>query len=349
MAIRAAWPLCILLLLPLGSTGVFGQNVADSTNEVARLRSALVALKSGTRLRLQVEGGRLLEGKFLGLEDDALLLAIEQQSRTVPFAQAIGLWRLGRATKSGARKGAFIGGVGGAVGLGMLFYLAANLCDSEDCPQDNTSFAAWGAIIGLVFGAGAGALTGATVGAAFPQWRPVYLMRGRAGEPVRSREPGRQPPSGFGSASLFFGMAFDRSPDRAGGSFLARVNLMAHLTPHVALGPEIGYFEMKVKEATPAAGIVPTRRRSEAWQVTAALRYALRPEKLGPYGVVGAGYYNSHSLSYLGYHFGVGVSFSHPDRRFLLAAEWRWHANLQHLAGSKPRFMTILAGAGLLW
>ena len=131
--------------------------------------SSVNALEVGQRVRVRAADALSIEGVFLGLEGQDMLLRTigAEQARRVPVDRLEALWVRTRATRKGAKIGAITGGVLG-VGFGIL--IGEVLCNDEDCEADTVE-----AALGLgALGAIAGAIPGALIGYLVQGWSPVW-------------------------------------------------------------------------------------------------------------------------------------------------------------------------------
>jgi hypothetical protein len=122
---------------------------------------ALARLQPESMVRLETRGGRRVRGHFEGLTSNRVRVSFDGTGESVDLDRLTAAWVRGRHTKAGAI-------VGGAAGLGLGLYigLIANaLCETSDC--GNAYFLAPAIFIP------AGALVGAAVGAAIPNWRRI--------------------------------------------------------------------------------------------------------------------------------------------------------------------------------
>ena len=140
-----------------------------SAQAVPTRKSSVEALEAGQRVRVRAADALSIEGVFLGVEGQDMLLSTTgaEQALRVPVDRLEALWVRKRAT----RKGAFIGAItGGAVGVGFGLFIGEVLCNDADC-EANTLGAA--ALVGA-FGAGAGAAGGALIGYLVQGWSAVW-------------------------------------------------------------------------------------------------------------------------------------------------------------------------------
>lgn len=122
---------------------------------------ALARLHPESVLRIESQDGRRVQGRFEGLTSNSVRVSFDGTGESVDLDRLTAAWVRGRHTKAGAI-------VGGAAGLGLGVYigLIANaLCETSDC--GSAYFLAPAIFIP------AGALVGAAVGAAIPNWRRI--------------------------------------------------------------------------------------------------------------------------------------------------------------------------------
>jgi hypothetical protein len=137
-------------------------------------------IKIGSRVRVKAEGSgqRWVVGELLELRGDSVrLLTGDPPDESVAVAiRSLASFQRSSGQRSAAGKGALIGlGVGAAVGF-ILGFATDEEC-SGFCPAPDPSPAASGAIaavLGGLFGLGAGALIGRSIHA--EHWEPVRLV-----------------------------------------------------------------------------------------------------------------------------------------------------------------------------
>ena len=147
-----------------------------SAQAVPTRESSLDALEAGQRVRVRAADALSIEGVFLGLEGQDMLLSTTpaEQARRVPVDRLEALWVRKRATGKGAR----IGGITGAVlGVGLGILLDKTVLEHLDCGCgelcDSPSTFVVAGVFGA-FGAVAGAGTGALIGVLVRSWSPVW-------------------------------------------------------------------------------------------------------------------------------------------------------------------------------
>ncbi len=129
-------------------------------------------IKPGKVIRVRTQDGPRLEGRFLRMTPETLILVSAEAERTVPIVSIDSLWVRGNAAKTGA----IVGGVGlGALSFGFLAALCEGLSETGGCDE-------WDKVVGYgVAGAGVGALLGAGIGSAIRKWRLRYARQIKVG------------------------------------------------------------------------------------------------------------------------------------------------------------------------
>jgi hypothetical protein len=122
---------------------------------------ALARLHPESVVRVEAQGGRRVQGRFDGFSPTSLRVSFDGSGESVDLDQLTGVWVRRRHTKTGA----IIGGVGG-LGLGLFVgYIANALCETDDCGDAY--------LLAPALFIPAGALVGAAIGAAIPNWRRI--------------------------------------------------------------------------------------------------------------------------------------------------------------------------------
>ena len=143
-----------------------GVTVSPAGAQAARIDTqaaaeALARLHPETVVRIESRDGRRVQGRFDGVSPTSIRVSFDGSGESVDLAQLTAAWVRGRHTKAGA----IVGGVGG-LGLGLFVgYIANALCETDDC--GNAYLLAPALFIP------AGALVGAAIGAAIPNWRRI--------------------------------------------------------------------------------------------------------------------------------------------------------------------------------
>lgn len=128
---------------------------------------SLLRLKPGTTVRVETLALLKFDSALLRATGDTLVVAgAPGQQTNLPLRDLNAVWKRGRATKTGA----VIGGIVGAVGLGILGAFVGGIAEGEGA--DTT--AGSGAVYGAIGGAAGGALVGALIGSAIPKWHRCY-------------------------------------------------------------------------------------------------------------------------------------------------------------------------------
>jgi len=151
-----------LLLVGTTAAGIATSAVAQATRlDTQAAAEALARLHPESVLRIEAQGGRRVQGRFDGLSQSSIRVSFDGSGESVDLDQLTAVWVRGRHTKTGA----IVGGVGG-LGLGLFIgYIANALCETDNC--GNAYLLAPALFIP------AGALVGAAIGAAIPNWRRI--------------------------------------------------------------------------------------------------------------------------------------------------------------------------------
>jgi hypothetical protein len=122
---------------------------------------ALARLHPETVLRIESQDGRRVEGRFDGLSQTTLRVSFDGSGESVDLDALTAVWVRGRHTKAGAILGSAAG-----LGLGLYIGLVVNaLCETDDCGSAY--------LLAPALFIPAGALVGAAIGAAIPNWRRI--------------------------------------------------------------------------------------------------------------------------------------------------------------------------------
>ena len=151
-----------LRLLGIVFIGIPASAVAQATRiDTQAASEALARLHPETVLRIEAQDGRRVQGRFDGLSPTGIRVSFDGSGETVDLNHLTAVWVRGRHTKTGA----IIGGVGG-LGLGLFVgYIANALCETDDCGSAY--------LLAPALFIPAGALVGAAIGAAIPNWRRI--------------------------------------------------------------------------------------------------------------------------------------------------------------------------------
>jgi len=147
-------------LLFVGITA--GSAVAQGSRlDTQAASEALARLHPETVVRIESRDGRRVQGRFDGLSPTSIRVSFDGTGESVDLDRLTAVWVRGRHTKAGA----IVGGVGG-LGLGLFVgYVANALCETDDCGRAY--------LLAPALFIPAGALVGAAVGAAIPNWRRI--------------------------------------------------------------------------------------------------------------------------------------------------------------------------------
>ena len=151
-----------LLHVGIALIAVPASAVAQTTRiDTQAASAALARLHPESVVRIEAQGGRRVQGRFDGMSPTSIRVTFDGSGESVDLDQLTAVWVRGRHTKTGA----IVGGVGG-LGLGLFVgYIANALCETDDC--GNAYLLAPALFIP------AGALVGAAIGAAIPNWRRI--------------------------------------------------------------------------------------------------------------------------------------------------------------------------------
>jgi hypothetical protein len=325
----------------------------------------LSRLKPGQRIRVGTSASDTVEGGFVAVSEGRLVLDRAAIAKHLPAGAPIDtvrtVWVRDRNTKRVALTSGVIGGLAG----GILFgYMSRGLCDYEGCRDDWPGVA----LLGVVVGGGASALTGAVIGATVPRWRRVYSAEAPAhagGLSVSfvSLGDGASPSGRIGSASLHLG--YNRGLDSVapGGALGGSLRLMANLG-HVRPGLEGGRYALgghdfvtprgqrrdgdeSLLHFGPVVSVGPSRGRFQPYALAGVGLYdwkAIGPTAVDPQGES----LGSSRRSFLGGNLGGGVR-AHAARALSFELEGRWHTNLDDVGRRRLSVLTLNAGVTFDW
>jgi hypothetical protein len=151
-----------LLLVGITTAGIPASAVGQTRRiDTQAAAEALARLHPESVLRIEAHGGRRLQGHFDGLTQTSVRVSFDGSGESVDLDQLTAVWVRGRHTKAGA----ILGGAAG-LGLGLYIGLVVNaLCETDDC---GSAF-----LLAPALFIPAGALVGAAIGAAIPNWRRI--------------------------------------------------------------------------------------------------------------------------------------------------------------------------------
>ncbi len=152
--------LCLVTLIAVLPSAVWAQ--AAPTRE-----SSVDALEAGQSVRVRAAGALSIEGVFLGLEGQDMLLRATpaEQAQRIPVDRLEALWVRTRATKKGAVIGAISSGV---LGIAAAIYVSPG----ADLSSNSEALGFWLGVPALF--AGTGAVGGALIGSHFRGWSPAW-------------------------------------------------------------------------------------------------------------------------------------------------------------------------------
>ena len=159
--LASRFPLALVLLL-LAPRAVRAQ---DSVPSAASVLQPGVARRQ--LVRLTVEQVRVM-GRLTGLTATQVALGTDAGVRPIDLSAIDTVW----VPQSSAGRGALIGGLVGALALGVLGSVAvSDFCSNQSCNGDG---ALTGAAVGGAVGFAGGALVGALFGALSPRWKQRF-------------------------------------------------------------------------------------------------------------------------------------------------------------------------------
>jgi len=143
---------------------------SDGSAQAAPTRESSVdALETGQPVRVRAADALSIEGVFLGLEGQDMLLSVTpaEQAQRIPVDRLEALWVRTRATKKGAVIGAISGGVLGIAAVISVLYTGPGF---EISGSEALGF---GLLVPAFF-AGTGAVSGALIGSQVRGWSPAW-------------------------------------------------------------------------------------------------------------------------------------------------------------------------------
>jgi hypothetical protein len=286
-----------------------------------------VQVKRGTGVLV----GRLLEtsGQSLTLRTGLPGTGLEQ----LPLSDVMELSVRRRSADYGALVGGGIGFLGGSL-VGLTLCSISSGTTTGECVLITLG---GGGLIGL----GAAGL-GAFIGLAFPRWELLYdrILHGplalpsiQASEELREGEPMLE----LAQLGLFASSIFTLAEPAYAIGPGARVEALAQLSPHIAVGPEVAlHYLYESLEGRPV-------KRALA-SFGALMRAAPRPSELTPSVLVG---FSVHTEGQpVTYSVGVGADWTRLSG-IPLALELRWHQF--NVPWKDGRQLTLGAGTRLFW
>jgi hypothetical protein len=284
---------------------------------------------------------------------DAGNLYLADPDRVLPLNTVTDAWLQRRSTRSGGKVGAIVGGSAGAVTFGLGYAFLSALCES-DCGDTGAGDIAVATLIGGVLGGGAGYLIGSLIGASVPRWE--RLTETSAPPTVVGREVRRHP--GL-SAFNVMPMATRAAAQEDGIGGGVGIAYLSQLSRHVALGPEVAIYDVKVRTLTHEFPCGPpeeictfTREGGGSWSAGGLGRLGMGSDRaLEPYAVLGLGVYKfAYDLNLGGYSAGGGVRYRPGAGRIGVTGEARWHSNFTRSGneGEQLGFYTMGLGVSLL-
>ena len=281
-------------------------------------------LPVGSRVKITLPKQKPIIGKISNVNIHFLILSGTGQRDTVKLNDIQRLWYRDRA----AKKGAQIGAIAGALGMGTMITILAAVAAGETTHPPFIFIA-----VGGLLGAMGGGITGYAIGSAIPRWKLYYdvtvnpLLLPKAPIPAIAR-------SRLGFIALLIGMGMDNGYAGNKGFLMERFQIGAYYHHRWILGPEVGFTLNNKKRLSYLGGIA---------------LYNFNEGFIDFYGTAGLGvYFWRELLTTLGASLGVLVKHRWSNGIAGLL-EIRWHQNLQHLDSVNPAFFTILPGVSISW
>jgi len=188
-------------------------------------------------------------------------------------------------------------------------------------------------------------LLGAGIGAAAPRWVLRYESPHLdADTEIQEELDGSlklMPTRPFGAFDFQCGYAMSTWKDAPGGSAGGRMSLTPQIYRAIALGPEVGYYELG--DAT------------NFWHVGAVSRITKAYASVHFYCVADFGIYDWNRAGYgselfIGYGLGIGARYLPGRGSLALVLEGRGHSNFTRAGYMQPLgFLTFVAGVQHAW
>jgi hypothetical protein len=165
-------PLCKAPLASPSSAVAFGETHRKTEAEATRpeLTSALSRLKTRQKIRVEALNVHPLEGRFLSVAGDSLVVGKEEKHLITPRSVPIASIQKLQVEKDGKTVGAVMGGF-----LGAIFFAAVGAASTGS--GDRFVSEGEAALVGGVFGAVIGTVVGVAIGSTVKHWEPVYSKR----------------------------------------------------------------------------------------------------------------------------------------------------------------------------
>ncbi len=320
-----------LLLCLLASATALAQE--PTASDAPLQASPPLDLEEGDLVQIKREAG-VLEGRLLETSAQSLTLGTGNPGagdEQIPLSQVLELSVRKRSYDYGGLVGGGIGFTGGTL-------IALALCDFErHLGECSLLTLAGGGIAGL----GLGAL-GAFIGLAIPRWERLYdrILNGPLVVPsIRAREELREgaPQIHLAQIALFASsmLTIAEPADAVGPG--ARVEVLAQLGPHIAVGPDIAlHYLFETLDGRSLNAVLAS--------FGVLMRASPRPSELTPSVLVG---FSVHTEGQpVTYSVGVGADWTGLSG-IPLSLELRWHQF--NVPWKDGRQLTLGAGTRLFW
>ena len=162
-------PVCKDPLTSPSSAVAFAETHRETEAEATRpeLTSALSRLKVRQKIRVEALNVLPIEGRFLRVVGDTLVVGKEEKDLINPRPVPIDSIQSLQVEKDGKTVGAIMGG-----GLGAIFFAALSAAGTGS--GDRFVSEGDAALVGGVFGAVIGTVVGLAIGSTAKHWKPVY-------------------------------------------------------------------------------------------------------------------------------------------------------------------------------
>lgn len=160
--------------LGLAALGLLATSASRASAQATpSAEEAVSAVRPGEIVRVRLRGGEAWEGDFAGTRDGRIVLTGGRDTLGLAAADVSALWVRERRTRTGARRGALLGG-GVGLAISGFFAVIFSAMGGNDSTGDSTLDDAVGLVVaGTALGAGTGAALGGSLGAASTGWRQV--------------------------------------------------------------------------------------------------------------------------------------------------------------------------------
>jgi len=303
------------------------------------LDAACTRLSPGRTVQLHLADNASVTGHFAGWDGDRFYLLRNDKRAGFRSEDILAVWTRERATGTGLLAGAVLGSVGGGTFAGLMAYVLDNSSEGH---------APYLPLIlgGMIAGGAGGALIGAGVGSALPDWQLVYATPGANLERPTDQPGVTDSGSGIGHFSFLAGAARNMGVAHEHADFAWRLSLLADTNRQFSYGVEMGRY-MTGAAHRPSAPWPEPDVSVPVWHAGGVAHLDLLSGPVAPFISAGLAYYDWND-SFLGYNAGAGLRIR-LGRDAAWISEYRYHANLQRLTETEPQMTTFLAGFSIRW